>query len=498
MRKLILAILVVLLAACNLPAGNSPATLAPTETTRPATPLPVNPTASSNPALPTENPSSTISLVYIPGSTQKVCQLLGDVDWETGQPTAARTFSNGGLLAADLGYPVEHLGKLILLFGDSWPPPHPKNESPAQSEVPPDDSVGITVRTAPPDSSSCLGLQINHDASGKFTPATITGPIKVNQGFFNVPSGGVSAGGYLYAFFWTDHCVDSNPIIPSALTPLARPQVSSSNGCPETDARNSLGKSVLARSSDDGRTFSQVVSVPPGFVYNIAVNTMLQADVPISQRLGIFIFGVPRYRASIPYLAYAAPGSFNDPASWRFFTGLDANGQPKWVASSAWTQNSALTDSWSPPGKPEVFSVASDVGRCVGEFSVVWNSALEKWLMLYGCRGDILARVAPAPWGPWSAPTTILSVGPDVECHLVMLPAGCGNRQDFWPLLHKNGKFEAGSFYAPFILNRYTTVDSSMDGNRRSTIYWLVSPWNPYEVTVMRTTLEVDPSQPGF
>ena len=133
MRKLILAILVVLLAACNLPAGNSPATLAPTETTRPATPLPVNPTASSNPALPTENPSSTISLVYIPGSTQKVCQLLGDVDWETGQPTAARTFSNGGLLAADLGYPVEHLGKLILLFGDSWPPPHPKNESPRKA-----------------------------------------------------------------------------------------------------------------------------------------------------------------------------------------------------------------------------------------------------------------------------------------------------------------------------------------------------------------------------
>jgi len=52
------------------------------------------------------------------GSSEKICQLIGDVDWETGRPTAARTFANFGLDAADLGYPVEHDGKLILLFGD--------------------------------------------------------------------------------------------------------------------------------------------------------------------------------------------------------------------------------------------------------------------------------------------------------------------------------------------------------------------------------------------
>jgi hypothetical protein len=39
--------------------------------------------------------------------SQKVCQLTGDVDWETGQPTAARTLTNFGLDAVDLGYPVE-------------------------------------------------------------------------------------------------------------------------------------------------------------------------------------------------------------------------------------------------------------------------------------------------------------------------------------------------------------------------------------------------------
>src|ERR1700680_2861276 len=49
------------------------------------------------------------------GTTDKICQLTGDTDWESGRPTPGRTFANFGLDAADLGYPVEHSGKLILL-----------------------------------------------------------------------------------------------------------------------------------------------------------------------------------------------------------------------------------------------------------------------------------------------------------------------------------------------------------------------------------------------
>jgi hypothetical protein len=81
------------------------------------------------------------------GTSEKICQLTGDIDWETGQPTAARTFSNFGLDAVDLGYPVEHGAKLILLFGDSWPPPHGGGLA---GEIPPDDAVGVTTRREPP------------------------------------------------------------------------------------------------------------------------------------------------------------------------------------------------------------------------------------------------------------------------------------------------------------------------------------------------------------
>src|SRR3982074_1793670 len=76
------------------------------------------------------------------GNSEKICQLTGDTDWQTGRPTAASTFSHFGLDAVDLGYPVEHAGKLILLFGDSWPAHHAGG---AAGEIPPDDAVGVVV-----------------------------------------------------------------------------------------------------------------------------------------------------------------------------------------------------------------------------------------------------------------------------------------------------------------------------------------------------------------
>jgi O-glycosyl hydrolase len=71
-----------------------------------------------------------------------------------------------------------------------------------------------------------------------------------------------------------------------------------------------------------------------------------------------------------------------------------------------------------------------------------------------------------------------------------MTQNGCGNQRDFWPGEHKNGKFVGGGFYAPYVLNRFTTGADGGGDERRSTIYWLVSTWNPYEVSVMRTTLQ--------
>jgi hypothetical protein len=58
-------------------------------------------------------------------STQKLEQIIGDVDWQTGAPTASQTYSRSYVLANGLGYSFEHfnhsLGRneLIFLFGDT-------------------------------------------------------------------------------------------------------------------------------------------------------------------------------------------------------------------------------------------------------------------------------------------------------------------------------------------------------------------------------------------
>jgi hypothetical protein len=302
------------------------------------------------------------------GASEKICQLTGDVDWETGQPTAARTLSNFGLDAVDLGYPVEHDGKLILLFGDSWPPPHGGG---AAGEIPPDDAVGVTTRREPPGpDGKCLELRIYDKPSPAktFAPATIVAPTPVRQGFFNVPSGGVSANGGLVAFFWTDHCSDPDRLAPSPDAPLAR--LRASPRCPESDDRNSIGRGVLARSDDDGRTFHNAVPMPTGFVYATAVNARLQVDLPENQRMGIFVFGVPRYRASVPYLAYAPIESVADTSTWKFFVGRTDNGEPRWASSAEWTRGASPADprpaAWRPPGHAEIFVPAVESGRCIG------------------------------------------------------------------------------------------------------------------------------------
>ena len=55
-----------------------------------------------------------------------------------------------------------------------------------------------------------------------------------------------------------------------------------------------------------------------------------------------------------------------------------------------------------------------------------------------------------------------------------------------------DGPEAPGTTYGPFVLNRYTTTAGGPGPGRDSTIYWLISTHNPYEVTVMRSTLHVE------
>jgi len=140
--------------------------------------------------------------------------------------------------------------------------------------------------------------------------------------------------------------------------------------------------------------------MPPGFVYSIAVNTMLEAELPATQQLGVLIFAVPRCRASIPFLAMASVQTFADPRTWKFFVGVTETGSPLWATYNKWTGGAQPgMSAWKPPGAPEIFLPKTQADECIGEFSVTWNAGLREWLLLNNCHGAIWAQVALLPWG---------------------------------------------------------------------------------------------------
>jgi hypothetical protein len=49
-------------------------------------------------------------ITYVAGSSQKICQLTGEMDRELGQPTVNQTGTRFGLISADLGYSFETTG----------------------------------------------------------------------------------------------------------------------------------------------------------------------------------------------------------------------------------------------------------------------------------------------------------------------------------------------------------------------------------------------------
>jgi len=455
-------------------------------------------------------PASASTLTLL-GQSKKVCQLTGQTDWFSGHPTNALTTSRYGLIGIDLGFPVEgEKDQLYFLFGDANPNNHPPGAYPT---VPPDDGLGVTMRTAEPNAADCLDLNFFSPGPGQLTHPVVTPAIQ--QGSFNVPTGGVFSGGRLYAFFWTNHCLLPDPVAPNAVTPLLRPTPPVGGFCPETDASNSIGRSVLAYSTPaDPTAFKQVAppvavayipQMPSGFVYVSAADP---PDQLIKQPAGppimgpapdIPVFGVARYRAGIPYLAMAPRATFGAFKTWHFYGGTGPNG-PIWLTYAQW-QAGHIGNQWAPPpgaelyaDSPNPYSLTGDE-RCVGEHSVTWSEALGVWLMTYTCGGlQVEARTAPKPWGPWSKPTILLSAvqNPGLYCTLFWNLPGqpCPGRVSQEP-----PALTFGYLYAPFVLTRYTKAEPGPSGPpaKAASVFWLLSTWDPYQVTVMHSTLEITP-----
>lgn len=351
----------------------------------------------------------------VPGSTCKLAQLTGERDVSRGILTRSRTQSSAGLIGTDLGSSFEHDGKLYFLFGDSI------------GGTPNADVLAWSDAVTP----DALTLSFHTGDDGKFERLEVPG---VSSGAFEVPSYGISLDGTMYVVVTTDH-----------------------------SERNTMGRSVLARSSDDGRTFERLCDLSTTHFVNVAMDRSdgeTRTGLPFEDC--VFVWGSGRYRASNARLACAPTQQFGELSSWRYFAGL-SNGEPRWEADEA--------------KSIDLFDHA-----VIGELSVAWIAPLERWVMLYNSsepRG-IVMRTAQAPWGPWSDLQVVFDPWLDHGYASFMHVDWRTARMDE---IHDPGRHEKfGGEYGPYLIPRFTSGDSN-----RCTLVFTMSTWNPYQVVLMST-----------
>ncbi len=410
------------------------------------------------------------SLVFYPGSTAKIEQVLGDTDYAAlarGNvvPTVSRTVSRYNVAGADLGSSFEHQGRLCFLFGDtiSNDPSMPWSTSSAPFvEYGAGDVFGWTDATDG-ESGMLLNLFANPDGSPLFVR-----PPGVSMGAFDTPNAGLSLNGRMYLVCNTgSDATQTNPHL--------------------HDFSVLAAFDPAAQTFTTGRTISQM---PDGHFIITSLHLLPPAPLSASvlppgfsgQEPAVAIFGLGPYRATNVYLALVPASGFESGRGTVFFTGL-SGGRPSW-SSHERDAVPAVSDVVSPP--------------TIGNVSVIYSTDLALWLMTFdGGRGrtgateGIYFSYAAAPWGPWARP------------QLIFNPIRDGASGDFisdydprrpnvpgTPAGPTIGGIDIahtrGGDYAPYLIERFTRVIGNV-----LTVYYLLSTWNPYTTVRMRSQFQV-------
>jgi len=385
-------------------------------------------------------------VVYVSGSTQKICQLTGEYDRERRQYTINRTGSKYHLKGTDLGASFQHKGRTWFLFGDSVPTDGNTSDRPISG-----DAIAYTDDKDP---EACLSLQFIEASDGGYLSPKLY-PF-VPLGGFEVPTSGFSHEDTMYLFFTTNW--DS--------------------------AQKRMGRSVLAWSADDGRTtFHNMYDVSTDKYINISPVIVNNADVPglpESSGQGLLMWCTGYYRKSDIYLSWVPMNGISQKEAWRYW-GFDAVKQRVgWINSES-----------------NAVPLLSQGQHQIGELSVTWNPFLRKWLLLYSddAPRGILFRTSDLPWGPWS-PVGVLfdpwvdngycnfiHVSWDSSQTLGAFGKYCDNVHD--DMFGQWREKEWGGEYGAYVISNYSTGDQTS-----TTIYYLMSTWKPYQAVLMKSTLQ--------
>ncbi|HUR81167.1 MAG TPA: DUF4185 domain-containing protein [Thermoanaerobaculia bacterium] len=377
------------------------------------------------------------TLTWIPGSTVKVEQMIGECDYavqaKTGQctPTSSRTITRAKVVGTDIGSSFESQGKLIFVFGDTT--------GPAENYLA-SDTMASSTSTDP-----AAGLVLDFFTNADGTPYFVKIP-GVRMGAAEVPHAGIRLDNATYIVCNTG--TDRN---------LPDP--------------NANAYSVLTRFDESTRRFTllRTLSSRPNGRFITTSLYRWGSDV--------VIFGLSAYRASDVYLSIVPASTFESGQGTRYFSGL-VNGQPTWSTS----------ESDAVP-----LFVDPESTKTIGNISVVFSQQLGLWLMTYdggktpATSGAYFAYAA-APWGPWSDPQLIFNARRDgalgTYIHDPSIVPGDGLTG---PTIGDNDpNTTRGGFYAPYLIERFMRVT----GNNLS-IYYTGSTWNPYTIVLLRSDLTI-------
>jgi hypothetical protein len=385
------------------------------------------------------------TLTWVPGSTKKVEQMIGDCDYtaqaKTGQcvPTTSQTSTRARVLGTDIGASFESEGRTIFLFGDTIGPAGAANYFAS-------DTLASTNSTDP-----SRGLFLDFFTNSDGTPYFVRIP-DVRMGAFEVPHAGIRLNGSTY-------------IVVNTGTDINLPDPTIND------------HSVLTRFDEAARRFTvlRTISSRPNGKF---VTTALR-------RSGndVYIFGLGIYRESDVYLSFVSAADFETGRGTRYFTGL-VNGQPAWSTSEGDAVPVVLDNPRNIPNHLPG----------VGNVSVVYSSQLGLWLMTYDSfrstpetRGFYFTY-ATEPWGPWQQPQLIFNgtregaMGTFIHDPRISPSDGLAG-----PVIGPNDPATTpGGPYAPYMIERFMRVAGST-----LSIYYTLSTFNPYTIVMMRSDFQL-------
>lgn len=362
----------------------------------------------------------------VPGSTTPLVQLTGehfqiqsDGIYHSA-PTASATLSRYGVLGTDLGHAMQLEDKIVLFFGDTVGA-YRTGDRYYQSRGTPagaGDSIGYLPLA---DFAQChyIGDVATQLAKGVTSPSVDPGACPVLH-FFTNPTR--SADGHLFAPFVItglggDESQGTFRVPTSTLRYNDRAYVFATTQVQDAKPVNAFWlRSVLAKSDQSPRQWSE--TAPPTFtkLYTVSSHEAVAdpANPPPVDGGGRFMF-VPSALMDVAAIAdarlTAALPSELQSTDVVFLWGTSWMGPRSdlYVAAVAANQLDSGTAKWfyyAGDGRwsaSESDAIGVLTTNDVSHPAVVWNGALERFVLTRGAKGQVSAQFATAPWGPWSA-----------------------------------------------------------------------------------------------